>query len=197
MPLIVVGASPVLREVGRIDRRAEEHLADVVHRLRQRVRHAVLAPACAPAAPATRAGRDSSSRRPTSTGCCWRRSGFGRQPLLLPDATQRRDVLVDRHQQLAALQVLIAGADRRALAELLLDLGADLAASTRSAGRDPSSSGSAASPAGSRRGRMFGNTGAPACVGDRLTTYWRSAVTSVVLPADISALASARSGTRS
>jgi hypothetical protein len=45
--------------------------------------------------------------------------------------------------------------------------------------------------------RMFGNTGAPACVGDRPTAYWRSPVTSVVLPADIKALARARSGTRS
>ena len=45
---------------------------------------------------------------------------------------------------------------------------------------------------------MFGNTGAPACVGRMPDTCgWRSWVTSVVLPAESSALATARSGTRS
>ena len=46
-------------------------------------------------------------------------------------------------------------------------------------------------------GRMFGNAGAPACAGDRLTPICRRLARSVVLPADNSALASARSGTRS
>ncbi len=45
--------------------------------------------------------------------------------------------------------------------------------------------------------RMFGKTGAPACVGDRLTPIWRRAEMSVVFPAESSALARARSGTRS
>src|SRR5690349_25065727 len=44
---------------------------------------------------------------------------------------------------------------------------------------------------------MLRKTGAPTCVGDRLTAYCLSTVGSVVLPADINALASARSGTRS
>ena len=45
--------------------------------------------------------------------------------------------------------------------------------------------------------RMFGNVGAPACVGDRLTLIWRRFARSVVFPADSSAFATARSGTRS
>ena len=44
---------------------------------------------------------------------------------------------------------------------------------------------------------MFGKTGAPACVGDRLRLICCRFARSVVLPADSSALASARSGTRS
>ena len=51
-------------------------------------------------------------------------------------------------------------------------------------------------PAG-RLARMFGNTGAPVCVGERLTLIWLSGLVVVVLPAESSALASARSGTRS
>ena len=45
--------------------------------------------------------------------------------------------------------------------------------------------------------RMFGNLGAAAWAGDRLMLIWRSCARSVVFPADSSALASARSGTRS
>src|SRR5688572_14205267 len=45
--------------------------------------------------------------------------------------------------------------------------------------------------------RMFGKTGAPAWVGDNETPVWRRLSRSVVLPADRSALATARSGTRS
>ncbi len=52
-------------------------------------------------------------------------------------------------------------------------------------------------PVGSAALRVLGNEGAPACVGDKLTfTCWR-AIKSVVFPADSSAFASARSGTRS
>ena len=45
--------------------------------------------------------------------------------------------------------------------------------------------------------RMFGNAGAPACVGERLMLFCCRLARSLVLPADSSALASARSGTRS
>src|SRR5579862_941279 len=45
--------------------------------------------------------------------------------------------------------------------------------------------------------RMFGNVGAPACVGDRLTLVCRRFARSVVSPAERSAFATARSGTRS
>ena len=43
-PLVIVGSGPVLRHVEGVDRRAEEELADVVHRLRQGIRHPVLTP---------------------------------------------------------------------------------------------------------------------------------------------------------
>src|SRR6188768_853965 len=45
--------------------------------------------------------------------------------------------------------------------------------------------------------RICGNTGAPACDGDRLTLVCRKRLRSVVLPADSNALATARRGTRS
>src|SRR4029453_5250529 len=45
--------------------------------------------------------------------------------------------------------------------------------------------------------KMFGNTGAPACAGERLMLIWRKLATSVVFPAERTALATARSGTRS
>ena len=45
--------------------------------------------------------------------------------------------------------------------------------------------------------RMFGKTGAPVCVGDRLMLVCRRLARSDVFPAESSALASARSGTRS
>ena len=195
MALVVVGASPVLREIGRIDRRAEEDFADVVHRLRQRVRHAIVPQP-------VRALRQRHVQAVIVRVADRRVLAVVGVDRIRPAAVvvagrhARRHVLVDRHQQVAALQVLIAGADRRALAELLLDLGARLlrlgvlqvAIHRRQVGQRDQRHGG---------GRMFGNTGAPACVGDRLTTYWRSASTSVVLPADSSALASARSGTRS
>ena len=44
----------------------------------------------------------------------------------MPDATQRRHVLIDRHQQVQPADVVISGAHRRALANLLLDLDARL-----------------------------------------------------------------------
>src|SRR6185503_3736744 len=46
--LVVVRASPILREIEGIDRRAEEELADVVHGLRERVADPVVAPARGP-----------------------------------------------------------------------------------------------------------------------------------------------------
>ena len=45
--------------------------------------------------------------------------------------------------------------------------------------------------------KVFGNNGAPAWVGDRLTLIWLSSDGSVVLFAESSALAKARKGTRS
>ena len=45
--------------------------------------------------------------------------------------------------------------------------------------------------------RIFGNTGAPVCVGERLRLTWLLGPVVVVLPPESSALASARSGTRS
>jgi hypothetical protein len=45
--------------------------------------------------------------------------------------------------------------------------------------------------------RMFGNAGALACPGDRLMLTLRRLARSVVFPAEISALAIARNGTRS
>src|SRR6476469_5624872 len=50
---------------------------------------------------------------------------------------------------------------------------------------------------GTGAGRMFGNAGAPACAGESETAVCWRFVRSVVLPADSSALATARSGTRS
>ena len=71
--------------------------------LRQRVADAVVAPRGRPLRRTTRAGRDRSTRRPTSTGCCWRRSGFGRQPLLVPAATHDGTFwLIDISRLLAA-----------------------------------------------------------------------------------------------
>src|SRR5260221_2744589 len=50
---------------------------------------------------------------------------------------------------------------------------------------------------GTTAARMFGKTGAPACVGDRLMLFWRRLAISLVLLAERNALASARNGTRS
>jgi hypothetical protein len=44
MPLIVIGAGPVSRDVRWVDRGAEEVFTDVVHRFRQRVGHAQAGP---------------------------------------------------------------------------------------------------------------------------------------------------------
>ena len=103
VPLIVVGTPPVLRQVGRIDRRTEEELADVVHRLRQRVRHAVVTPPLRALRQRHVQRRGSSTRRPTSTGCCWRSWDSDGSHCCCPDATQRRHVLIHRHQQVAHL----------------------------------------------------------------------------------------------
>src|SRR5258707_11547039 len=52
-------------------------------------------------------------------------------------------------------------------------------------------------PEGTAAFRMFGNTGAPAWFGDRLMLFCCSCDRSVVLFADSTAFATARSGTRS
>src|SRR5207253_2625840 len=52
-------------------------------------------------------------------------------------------------------------------------------------------------PVGGAAVRMFGNTGAPVCVGDRLTFTCCRLLGSVVFPAESNAFASARRGTRS
>ena len=93
--------------------------------------------------------------------------------------------------------MLVADAQRAAAAQLLLDLQAALLGigilHVRIHG------GEVDQHAGRQTvlGRMFGNTGAPVCVGERLTLTWLVLVDVVVLPPESSALASARSGTRS
>ena len=52
-------------------------------------------------------------------------------------------------------------------------------------------------PAGGVAVRMFGKTGAPAWVGERLMLNWLVLVMAVVLPLESRALARARSGMRS
>ena len=196
MPLVVVRASPVLRQVERVDGRAEEELAEVVHRLRQRVRDAVVAP----------------SRRPLHerdvqavvVGLADRRVlAVVRVVRVRPAAVvgargdAARHVLIHRHQQVQPAQVLIADADGGALARSAARPRRSPAASTRSADSRSIVVRFTSVTDGTTPLRMFGNAGAPACVGDRLTPIWRRLARSVVLPADSSALASARSGTRS
>ena len=114
----------------------------------------------------------------------------------MPDATHAGTFWLTEINRSRPSQILIAGAERRSVAELMFELDArpdgrrilQIAIHRRQVRQRHQRN---------RGGRMLGNTGAPACVGERLTAYWRSAVTSVVLPADISALASARNGTRS
>ena len=110
VPLIVVGPAPVLHHVGRIGRRAEERLAEVVHRLRQRVGDAHRRPVAAAAAGRSRAGRGSSTS-PAPLVLAVVHVGRHR-PAAVVGARRdaRRHVLVDRHQQVLAAEVLIADA---------------------------------------------------------------------------------------
>ena len=117
--------------------------------------------------------------------------------MLVPAAAQRRHVLIDRHDQVQPAQVLVADADRAALRRAAARPRRSPAASTRSACSRSIVVKLTSVTDGTARARMFGNTGAPACVGDRLTLICRRFARSVVLPADSSAFASARSGTRS
>ena len=172
MPLVVVRSAPVLREIEGIDRRAEEELADVVHRLRRACTRRGTGP--------TRAGRCSERQvQAVVVGVARRRilavvarsRDSGRQPLLVPAATQRRHVLVDRHQQVAPAHVLIADADRAARGQSAARLRRSPGASTRSAGRGSIVVRLGSVTDGTTPLRMLGKTGAPACAGDRLTLH--------------------------
>ena len=90
---------------------------------------------------------------------------FGRQPLFVPAATHVGHVLVDRHQQVLSADVLIPDAHRAARAERSLHLDARL---PRVGVLQISSIvvKSTSVVVSIRAGRMFGNAGAPSCVGN-------------------------------
>ena len=126
MPLVVVGPCPVLREVERVDGRAEERLSHVVHRLRIRVGDPVLAPA----------GRPLHERHVEAVVVGLRLGGVlavvrvGRvraAAVVVAGRHAARHVLVDGQDEVLPAQVLVADADRGPLAELVLDLEAGLA----------------------------------------------------------------------
>ncbi len=121
VPLIVVGAAPVLHHVGGVGRRAEERLPEVVHRFGQRIadpqrrpvprplqeRHVqavVVRLAGPPVLAVVHVLRDRTA------------------PVVGARRHAGRHVLVDRHQQVLTAQVLVADRQHAAPAERLLDL---------------------------------------------------------------------------
>ena len=163
--LVVVGAAPVLRQIeraiGELKKNSTSFIAfDSVYTTRG------TGPSVPADAAATRAGRDTWTCRRPNTGCC-SRSGIGPASVVAARGDAAWHVLVDGHQQPFAADVVIAGADRAALADLLLDFHASLArvgaCNRRSIvvrlGRVPD---------GTLLARMAGNTGAEAWAGDRL-----------------------------
>ena len=197
VPPVVVGAAPVLRQVERIDGPAEEELADVVLGLRQRVAGPVVAPARRPLRERHQQRRGRSTSPADGYWLLLAYSGIGPAAVVGAGGHARRHVLVDRHQQPVAPQVRSSRRSpcraRRPAARPRGWPGAN----RRSAGRAASWSGCTASP---RAPAPAGWPGTPARPPGRATARcccWRSCARSVVLPADSSALASARSGTRS
>ena len=127
-----------------------------------------MTPSSPAAARTRRAARDSWSRRPTNTGCCSRSWDSGRQPLFVPDGDAGRHVLIDRHQQIQPAQILVANADRRPIAELLLDF--ELACREYAFCRSRSIVVRLTSVTeGTDAWQDVGEHRRPACVGERLT----------------------------
>ena len=166
MPLVVVRASPVLREVERIDRRAEERLADVVHRLRQRVGDAVAAPSRRPLHERDVQPVVVRTRPPRSTGCCSRSSGSAGSRCCVPAATQVGTFWLIGHDQVQAAQVLVADADRASRSPSCCST-STLACAGVGVLQVPIHRREVDErrPMGRRRSGCSGNTGAPACVG--------------------------------
>ena len=182
MPLVVVRSAPVLRDVRGI------------HRATRKMSR----PGCS--STSSRCRRR--GRLPHFTGRCMTREvkpvvlraaggrilivvGVGRirpAAVVVPGRGARRHVLIDLHDRCPRTQMLISHADDARGRDLLLDLDAAWFECAFCSCRPSWSSSrawlSARWPAG-----CAGNTGAPACAGDRLTPVCRSWVRSVVLPA--------------
>src|SRR4051812_6332785 len=117
MPLVIVRSAPVLRKVEGIDRRTEEELTNVGHRLREGVGDTVIAPA-----------RGALEKRHVHAVIAGRRGGrilavvrvtrIRTAAVIRAGGHTRRHVLIHRDDEIYAARVLIADGDRAVAAEL-------------------------------------------------------------------------------
>ncbi len=167
MALVVIRSAPVLRQIRRIDGRAEKVLSHVVHRLRERIRHAIVAPC----------GRTLHERdvQPVIVRLGLRRVltvvgvvrigtapviGSGRRTgrnvlIYLDDEVRRRARIGNRRSRCRAGR-FDARLPRWPAAECAFWRSRSIVVRLTNV------------TDGTAAGRMFGKTGAPACVGERL-----------------------------